>query len=79
MAMSTKVSIALDDDVLSFIDGQAANNRSSFINEVLLREKQRIFLQELDDAYSGQSVDPDFEAEVFVWDVTVADGLVIDT
>jgi hypothetical protein len=78
MTMSTKVSITLDDDVLSFIDGRAANNRSGFINEVLWREKQRIFLQELDAAYSEQSADPDFQAEVSIWDVTIADGLVTD-
>ncbi|NJM45448.1 MAG: hypothetical protein HC860_04165 [Alkalinema sp. RU_4_3] len=76
--MSTKVSITLDDDVLSFIDARATTNRSSFINEVLWREKQRILLQELEAAYSEQSADPDFQAEVSLWDATVADGLATD-
>jgi predicted transcriptional regulator len=72
--MSKKVSITLDDEVLEFVD-HLARNRSSFINQVLLREKKRIFIQELGDAYKEQSNDPEFQAEIAVWDVTVDDGL----
>ncbi len=72
--MSKKVSITLDDEVLNFVDA-LASNRSSFINEVLGKEKRRIFMQELEDAYTEQANDPDFLQEVAVWDVTVGDGL----
>jgi metal-responsive CopG/Arc/MetJ family transcriptional regulator len=55
MAMSKKVSITLDDEVLDFVD-RLASNRSSFINDVLWTEKRRVFMKELEDAYkeSGQ-------------------------
>jgi hypothetical protein len=72
--MSTKVSITLDDEVLTFVD-QLASNRSSFINNVLLKEKNRVFLQELAEAYSEQANDPEFQNEITVWDVTAGDGL----
>ncbi len=72
--MSKKVSITLDDEVLDFVD-QLACNRSSFINEVLWKEKKRIFMQELADAYKQQVSDPELQAEISVWDVTVGDGL----
>jgi hypothetical protein len=72
--MSRKVSITLDDEVLNFVD-QLANNRSSFINDVLWKEKKRIFMKELGDAYREQSSDPDFQAEISGWDVAVGDGL----
>ena len=72
--MSKKVSITLDDEVLNFVDA-LASNRSSFINEVLGKEKRRIFMQELEDAYTEQANDPDFLQEVSAWDVTVGDGL----
>jgi hypothetical protein len=72
--MSTKVSITLDDEVLTFVD-QLASNRSSFINNVLLKEKNRVFLQELAEAYSEQANDPEFQNEIAVWDVTAGDGL----
>ncbi len=72
--MSKKVSITLDDEVLNFVD-QLASNRSSFINDILWKEKRRIFMKELEDAYKEQVNDPEFQEEIFVWDVTVDDGL----
>jgi hypothetical protein len=72
--MSKKVSITLDDEVLSFID-RLAGNRSSFINDILWKEKRRIFMQELEDAYKEQVNDPVFQEEVSIWDVTAEDGL----
>jgi Arc/MetJ-type ribon-helix-helix transcriptional regulator len=72
--MSKKVSITLDDEVLDFVD-RLASNRSSFINDVLWKEQQRIFMKELEDAYKDQVNDPEFQEETSVWDVTVGDGL----
>jgi hypothetical protein len=72
--MSKKVSITLDDEVLSFVD-RLAGNRSSFINEILWKEKRRIFMQELEDAYKEQVNDPIFQEEISLWDVTAEDGL----
>ncbi|MCY7321307.1 MAG: hypothetical protein LH660_05775 [Phormidesmis sp. CAN_BIN36] len=72
--MSKKVSITLEDDVLKFVD-QVADNRSSFINNILLKEKKRIFMKELEDAYKEQMNDPEFQEEISVWDVAVDDGL----
>jgi predicted transcriptional regulator len=72
--MSKKVSITLDDEVLEFVD-RLASNRSSFINDVLSQEKSRIFMKELEDAYKDQANDPEFQAEISVWDSAVGDGL----
>lgn len=72
--MSKKVSITLDDEVLNFVD-RLTDNRSSFINEILWKEKKRIFMKELEDAYKEQVNDSEFQAEISVWDVTVGDGL----
>ncbi|USR90958.1 hypothetical protein NEA10_19385 [Phormidium yuhuli AB48] len=72
--MSKKVSITLDDEVLDFVD-RLARNRSRFINDILLQEKERIFMKELEAAYIDQANDPEFQEEVSVWDITVDDGL----
>lgn len=72
--MSKKVSITLDDEVLDFVD-QLASNRSSFINDILWKEKRKIFMKELEDAYKEQVNDLEFQEEISVWDVTVDDGL----
>ena len=71
--MSKKVSITLDDEILKFVD-DLVSDRSSFINEVLWKEKKRIFVQELEDAYTEQANDPDFQREMFIRDITVGDG-----
>jgi metal-responsive CopG/Arc/MetJ family transcriptional regulator len=72
--MSKKVSITLDDEVLSFVD-RLASNRSSFINDILRQEKKRILMQELADAYQQEANDPTFQSEIADWDVTAGDGL----
>lgn len=72
--MSKKVSITLDDEVLSFVD-QLASNRSRFINDILWKEKRKVFMQELEDAYTEQGNDPVFQEEIAIWDVTAEDGL----
>lgn len=66
--------LLLDDEVLKFVD-QLANNRSSFINDILLKEKKRIFMKELEDAYKEQVNDSEFQEEISAWDVTAGDGL----
>ncbi|MEM8642610.1 MAG: hypothetical protein AAGG51_27905 [Cyanobacteria bacterium P01_G01_bin.54] len=73
--MSKKVSITLDEAVLNFVDQHAAANRSHFINEILSQEKRRMFMKELEAAYTAQANDPEFREEVAVWDIAVGDGL----
>ena len=72
--MSKKVSIILDDEVLTFVD-QLASNRSSFINDILLKEKKRVLMKDLEDAYKEQTNDSELQEEMSVWDITVNDGL----
>lgn len=72
--MSKKVSITLDDDVLLFVD-QRSDNRSNFINQLLLRERHKIFMQELEEAYLEDANDPIAKEERSLWEVTVGDGL----
>ncbi|MCY7406367.1 MAG: ribbon-helix-helix domain-containing protein [Alkalinema sp. CAN_BIN05] len=72
--MSKKVSITLDDEILTFVDN-LSSNRSSFINELLRQEKQRLFMKELEDAYTEQANDLELLGEIAIWDITIGDGL----
>jgi metal-responsive CopG/Arc/MetJ family transcriptional regulator len=72
--MSAKVSITLDEEVLEFVD-RSSQNRSQFINEILSKEKNRQFLKELENAYTELANDPEYQAEIELWDVTVGDGI----
>jgi metal-responsive CopG/Arc/MetJ family transcriptional regulator len=72
--MSAKVSITLDEDVLEFVD-RSSQNRSQFINEILSQAKKSQLLKELADAYTELAEDPEYQAEIKLWDVTVGDGI----
>jgi metal-responsive CopG/Arc/MetJ family transcriptional regulator len=72
--MSAKVSITLDEEVLEFVD-RLSQNRSQFINEILSKEKKRQFLKEVENAYIELANDPEYQAEIALWDVTVGDGI----
>ena len=72
--MSAKVSITLDEEVLEFVD-RSSKNRSQFINEILSKAKKRQLLKELEDAYTELATDPEYQAEIKLWDITVGDGI----
>ncbi len=72
--MSAKVSITLDEEILDFVD-RSSQNRSQFINQILSKEKKRQFLKDLEDAYIELANDPEYQAEIELWDVTVGDGI----
>jgi hypothetical protein len=72
--MTAKITINIDDRVFEFLK-QVTNNRSAYINNLLL-EKEREQLQEkLRQAYREQNQDPEFQQSIKDWDITVGDGL----
>jgi metal-responsive CopG/Arc/MetJ family transcriptional regulator len=72
--MSAKVSITLDEEVLEFVD-RSSQNRSQFINEILSKAKKSQLLKELEAAYTELADDPEYQAEIKLWEVTVGDGI----
>lgn len=72
--MSAKVSITLDEEVLEFVD-RSSKNRSQFINEILSKAKKIQLLKELEDGYTNLANDPEYQAEIELWDITAGDGL----
>jgi Arc/MetJ-type ribon-helix-helix transcriptional regulator len=72
--MTTKISITLDDEIVSFIDSQGGN-RSKTINELLIKAQQEKLQADLKAAYIEQNNDPHFWSEFELWDSTVGDGL----
>ena len=69
-----KISINLDESSLKFLD-KVADNRSSYINNLIQQEKRKAMMAELEAHYREQSNDPDWQAEVKLWDCTAGDGL----
>jgi hypothetical protein len=69
-----KISINLDESSLKFLD-EVTNNRSSYLNNLLQQERKKAIMAQLKVEYLEQSNDPDWQAEVQLWDCTAGDGL----
>lgn len=73
--MTARATISFDDDNYLFLNQHAGKNRSAYINDLLRRERQRTLEDGLLRANLEERDDPDYQAELSEWDVTLADGL----
>ncbi len=72
--MAAKIIINVDDRAYNFLK-QITNNRSAYINNLLLEKEQEQLEAELRQAYREQNQDPEFQQSIKDWDVTIGDGL----
>lgn len=72
--MTAKITINVDDHVFEFLK-QVTNNRSAYINNLLLEKEKEQLEEKLRQAYRGQNQDPEFQQSIKDWDITVEDGL----
>jgi Arc/MetJ-type ribon-helix-helix transcriptional regulator len=78
--LAKKVTITLDEDILAFVDEQAANNgetsnRSGYINDVLVMHRRKILEAEMIAALTEDANDPDYQEEILIWDCVAGDGI----
>lgn len=52
-----------------------AENRSAFINELLLKEKQSFLQESIIEANQEESEDDSYHQELSDWDITFEDGI----
>lgn len=57
------------------MDSQANGNRSDYLNKLLAQARKLCLEAELIEALKNDAVDPDYQAEVAVWDNVVGDGI----
>ena len=72
--MAAKITINIDDRAWEFLK-QVTNNRSAYINQLLLEKEREQLKEELRQAYREQNQDPEFQQSITDWDTTVGDGL----
>ncbi len=72
--MGAKITINLEDRAYNFLE-KVTNNRSSYINSLLLQKEREQLEEELRQAYKEQNQDPEFKQAIKDWDITVGDGL----
>ncbi len=73
--MKQKIAITLDEQLLAFLDLQAGGNRSEYLNQLLVQERKRTIETQLITALQEDYADPEYLAEIRLWDAVVADGL----
>ena len=78
--MAKKVTITLDDEILEFIDRQAAAsenkaNRSGYVNAVLAAHRRAVMEAEMIAALKQDAEDAEYLAEIAAWDCVAGDGI----
>ena len=72
--MAAKITINIEDRAFNFLE-QVTDNRSAYINSLILEKEREKLEQELRQAYREQNQDSEFQQAIKDWDVTVGDGL----
>lgn len=72
--MTAKITINIDDHVFEFLK-QVTNNRSAYINNLLLEKEKEHLEEKLRQAYREQNQDSEFQQSIKDWDITSGDGL----
>jgi len=73
--MPKQVTIDLDDEVLVFLDRHSGGNRSEYINKLLIQQRRFAIEAELAAAHQQDAQNPEYRAEIALWDAVVADGI----
>jgi Arc/MetJ-type ribon-helix-helix transcriptional regulator len=78
--LAKKVTITLDDEILAFIDQQAAlsrdnPDRSGYVNAVLAKHRRAVLEAEMIAALKEDTDNPEYQEEMAAWDVVVGDGI----
>lgn len=73
--MKQKIAVTLDEQLVAFLDLQANGNRSEYLNQLLLQDRKRTIESQLVSALQADCSDPEYLAEIKLWDSVVADGL----
>jgi antitoxin CcdA len=72
---SHRTTVTLDEEALTFLSSQAGSNKSSYINDLLKQEKQRVLAEAIFKANQEEAKDLDYQHDMQEWDVTLSDGL----
>ena len=75
---TSRATFTLDNEAQAFLSIAAGKNKSAYLNDLLKREKQRILERAILQANQEEAEDPDYQAELAQWDITLADGLAPD-
>jgi predicted CopG family antitoxin len=70
-----RATITLEDEAYKFLLSKGGNNRSSYINQLLIKEKLNSLADAMLKANQEEANDIEYQNDISVWDVTMSDGL----
>jgi len=70
-----EITINIQDDLLNFIDEQAKGDRDTYVTTFLGKYRRWSIQQEMIRALQEDCNNPEYQAEIGLWDCTVGDGL----
>jgi hypothetical protein len=74
MTMKQKITLSLDEALIEFLDLQA-NNRSEYLNELLVQHRSQVLANQIKTALQEDLNDPDYLSDIQEWDAVAGDGL----
>lgn len=73
--MKQKLIIELDVNLIAFLDHKSNGNRSNYLSNILDEQRRQEIKAQLIKALDEEASDPEYQAEIALWDCTVGDGL----
>ena len=73
--MTNRTTVTLQDDAFIFLKQAGGENKSAFVNQLLLEEKRRSLKKALLKANREEADDIAYQEELEEWDQTLSDGL----
>ena len=73
--MSNRATFSLEDEAFEFLKLVGGDNKSAFVNQLLLEKKRRTLKHAIVKANQEEAEDAAYQKELAAWDTTLADGL----
>ena len=73
--MSHRATFTLEDEAFDYLKEVGSENKSAYVNNLLLEEKRRNLKQAILRANREEAEDEEYQESLAVWDETLADGL----
>ena len=73
--MSNRATFTLEDDAMEYLKKAGGQNKSAYVNRLLLQEKKRALKKAILQANQEEAEDREYQEELSDWDETLADGL----
>ena len=73
--MTNRATFTLEDDAFAYLKRAGGENKSAYVNHLLLQEKKRALKKAILQANQEEAEDTTYQEELSEWDETLADGL----